>query len=73
MIKSESFATDWSLRFPRIQRLRDDKSASEIQTHEEFKAMDQQNRGTTTGGLHAPAGHYEDGQTAWPSVPFRQS
>ena len=49
MIKSEQFATDWSLRFPRIQRLREDKSASEVQTHEDFKAMVQQNRGTTTG------------------------
>ena len=52
MIKSEQFATDGSLRFPRIQRLREDKSASEVQTHEDFKAMVQQNRGTTTG--HAP-------------------
>ncbi len=55
MIKSEQFATDWSLRFPRIQRIRDDKSASEIQTHEDFKDMVQRNRGTSTGryALHA--------------------
>ncbi|KAK9855168.1 hypothetical protein WJX84_006864 [Apatococcus fuscideae] len=56
MIKSEQFATDWSLRFPRIQRLREDKSASEVQTHEDFKAMVQQNRGTMTGSGHPAKG-----------------
>ena len=52
MIKSEQFATDWSLRFPRIQRLREDKSATEVQTHEDFKAMVQLNRGTAGGRLN---------------------
>lgn len=39
LIRSKEFATDYTLRFPRIVKIRDDKPVNDILTLEEFNEL----------------------------------
>ncbi|DBA75732.1 TPA: hypothetical protein ACH3X1_010149 [Trebouxia sp. C0004] len=49
-IISKDFATHHSLRFPRVERIRYDKSPFDVQTDQELWDLVNQNKGVVTGG-----------------------
>lgn len=64
LIQSKMFASGYSLRFPRIRRIREDKSCREVMTLQELTDMVEENKGNLTGAPAPP-----DSPFAPPSFP----
>jgi len=56
-IISKDFATRHSLRFPRVERIRYDKSPFDVQTDQELWDLVNQNKGVVTGLHHCITYH----------------
>lgn len=54
LIQSKMFASGYSLRFPRIRRIREDKSCREVMTLQELTDMVEENKGNLTGAPAPP-------------------
>ena len=48
-IVSRAFATKYSLRFPRIDRVRWDKNPADVMTEQELEELVEKNKGSLTG------------------------
>jgi len=59
-IISKDFATRHSLRFPRVERIRYDKSPFDVQTDQELWDLVNQDKGVVTG-LHHCITHHPSG------------
>jgi ATP-dependent DNA ligase len=49
IIQTKVFASGYSLRFPRMTRIRDDKSCREVMTLDQLQAIVAENKGAITG------------------------